>query len=327
LGSELYYWISRNPWVGEALYAPLLFPGQASTAEKLASGYAVKAEEKIRKSFSFMQIAKCLEKHLKNWVETTDWGQYQLVGFSVCFDQLLASLAAARILKKRFPHIIIVLGGSSCAANGGRSLVNTFRFIDYVIEGEGESALLELCEFISGRRAGLARNIFSAQDLQSSFHAPENARSGSLLPSLDALPVPDYDDYFSEQKKQFSDQPFIPVIPVEFSRGCWWNKCTFCNLNLQWCGYRNKTAAKMVNEVETLAKRFDCLDFTFVDNMLPASESINFFSITEKLPYDFSSLNPTTEHCSTCLCNFLSVTSDEDFHPVFPGFFINFVDR
>jgi len=287
LGPELYHWISQNPWVSEALYAPLLFPEKAEAAEKLATRYVRKADKKIQTGFHFTRITQCLEHHLEHWAASIDWLQYRLVGFSVCFNQLLASLAAAKLIKKKSPHAAVVLGGSSCAADAGRSFIKTFRFTDYVIDGEGETALLELCEFITGRRRSLSQPLFSNLNPRySSFEA--NVSSAPQLPSLDELPVPDYDDYFVDKKRWFSATPFIPVIPVEFSRGCWWNKCSFCNLNLQWCGYRHKKAAQMVHEIATLAARYGCLDFTFTDNMLPPKESQQFFSLIAELPADFS---------------------------------------
>jgi hypothetical protein len=51
LGPDLYHWISQNPWVSEALYAPLLFPEQAATAEVLALKYVKKADQIIKRSF------------------------------------------------------------------------------------------------------------------------------------------------------------------------------------------------------------------------------------------------------------------------------------
>ena len=287
LGPELYHWISQNPWVSEALYTPLLFPEKAEAAEKLATRYVRKADKKIQTRFHFTRITQCLEQHLEHWSASIDWPQYSLVGFSVCFNQLLASLAAAKLIKKKSPHAAVVLGGSSCAADAGRSFIKTFRFTDYVIDGEGETALLELCEFITGRRRSLSQPLFSNLKPQySSFEA--NVSSALQLSSLDELPVPDYDDYFVEMKRWFSATPFIPVIPVEFSRGCWWNKCSFCNLNLQWCGYRHKKAVRMAHEIATLAERYGCLDFTFADNMLPPKESLHFFSVIAKTLADFS---------------------------------------
>ena len=95
--------------------------------------------------------------------------------------------------------------------------------------------------------------------------------------NLDNLPYPDYSPYFMEMKQLFPDHPFVPLLPLEFSRGCWWNKCTFCNLNLQWQNYRFKESDRMVQETLHLAKTHESLHFTFTDNALPPKEADNFF--------------------------------------------------
>jgi ribosomal peptide maturation radical SAM protein 1 len=289
LGPELYHWISQNSWVGEALYAAVIYPEQKAAAQKLALQYVKNANSIIQKHFDFDTTQTILKTKLKNWLEGKDWSKIRLVGFSVCFNQLLASLAAAQILKKKYPDICIVFGGSSCAGETGRSLVNTINEIDYVIEGEGEIPLLHLCQYLAGTRKTLPRNIFTKKK---SANAKKNEREKSTAPQqidfLADLPVPDYQGYFNIQQKLFQKTPFIPVLPIEFSRGCWWNKCAFCNLNLQWCGYRSKKAGQMVNEINVLSRLHGCLDFTFTDNMLPPSESIAFFQKTRKLPVDLN---------------------------------------
>ena len=288
LGPELYHWISRNPWVSEALYAPQVFPEQRAAAEVLAMQYVRKADQKITDSFDYNFLLDTLKSQLLKWIESCDWTQYEIIGFSVCFHQLFASLAAAREIKKKFPQATIVLGGSSCGADAGKSLLNAFHFIDYAIEGEGERGLLALLDYISEPRLNtLPGNIITRTSggedaLQRKSHIAENQ-----LPTLADLPVPDFNDYFEDQKKWFPDSPFIPILPIEFSRGCWWNKCSFCNLNLQWCGYRYKKAVQMLHEVKTLAARHICLDFTFVDNMLPLKEALDFFKLTGKHHSDF----------------------------------------
>jgi ribosomal peptide maturation radical SAM protein 1 len=289
LGPALYHWISQNHWLSEALYAPQLFPEQAAAAEILALQYVKKADQKIKRSFHYKLLVERLEDHLTKWSGSYDWTQYKVIGFSVCFHQLFASLAAARAIKKNHPQATIVFGGSSCGANTGQSLLNAFSFIDYIIEGEGERGLLDLCTSVSGRSTiTLSENIIPRHSGRRNTQHRSGNIADAQLPSLDALPVPDYNDYFTAQKKWFSPAPFIPLLPIEFSRGCWWNKCSFCNLNLQWCGYRYKKAAQMIHEVKTLAARHKCLDFTFVDNMLPPEESLPFFKMSSKDNSDFN---------------------------------------
>ncbi len=296
LGPDLYYWICKNPWVSEALYAPLLFPEQAKPAEVLARKYVKKADKKTQQSFDYTSLTNLLEKQLLGWVNSRDWTQYGLIGFSVCFHQLCASLAAARMIKKNFPGVPVVFGGSACGAGAGRSLVNTFDCIDFVIAGEGEQGLLALVAHIFGLRSGtLPESIIKRQGARPKAPQRSTPIAATQLPALDDLPVPDYSDYFSEQRQWFPHLPFIPLLPIEFSRGCWWNKCTFCNLNLQWCGYRHKKAGQMLREVNMLASRHSCLDFSFVDNMLPPAAAQHFFRMTAVNPPDlhfFAEIRP-----------------------------------
>lgn len=287
LGADLYHWISQNPWVSEALYAGLLFPEQSFSAESLTARYVRKADSKIKQAFDFQQVSIKLAGQLADWTSRQDWSQFSLIGFSVCFHQLFASLSAAKQIKEKYPDIKIVLGGSSCAANAGRSLLTAFDFIDFIIEGEGEKGLLALCDYLQDTRgASFPVNIIARQDAKQS--RPQLREKESQLASLADLPVPDYQEYFAALQKWFSRAPFIPVLPVEFSRGCWWNKCSFCNLNLQWCGYRYKNAEQMLAEVVTLAKRHNCLDFTFTDNMLPPAASKHFFKMSRKSGHDLN---------------------------------------
>ena len=72
---------------------------------------------------------------------------------------------------------------------------------------------------------------------------------------MDALPLPDYDEYAALAEKH----GLLWLLSIEGSRGCWWDRsrrsgnaratCHFCNLNVQWMGYREKSVARLVAEV------------------------------------------------------------------------------
>ncbi|MEW6520955.1 MAG: RiPP maturation radical SAM C-methyltransferase [Thermodesulfobacteriota bacterium] len=279
LGRDLYHFISANIWICEALYSAILFPELRADARRVAEEEAGRAENGV--AFDFDATCAQLERHLADWVAAGDWQHYDLAGFSVCFNQLLATLAAVSVLKKAHPRLPVVLGGSSCPADFGPALFAHFP-VDFLISGEGEEALLNLCAFLAGRSATLADNISSAA-------APGRAGTscGGRQLEVAGLPCPDYDDYFREMQSQFGGEPFIPVIPVEFSRGCWWRRCTFCNLNLQWRGYRHKPAEKMAAEVLALAGRHKALDFVFTDNALPPRDALAFFATMADTGMDF----------------------------------------
>ncbi|HEB69980.1 MAG TPA: RiPP maturation radical SAM protein 1 [Desulfobulbus sp.] len=275
IGLERYRTISENPWAGEALYSSLFFPQTRERAKKLFD------RQKRDLADQFDAISERLAADFHSWLAGQDFSDCDLLGLSICFSQLIPSLYAAGEVKKRYPELPILFGGSTCTPAVGTSLLQTFSAIDYILTGEGEQPLAALIRHLKGeapfpnkknilRRKADKKNAFSLQN-------HEQKR-------LENLPTPDYDDYFRElTAREFS---FIPELPIEFSRGCWWNKCSFCNLNLQWCGYRYKRHQKILAEVEFLAERHKCLDFFFTDNALPLKEARSFFQKTAEKKTD-----------------------------------------
>jgi ribosomal peptide maturation radical SAM protein 1 len=59
---------------------------------------------------------------------------------------------------------------------------------------------------------------------------------------------------------------------MESSRGCWWGQkhhCTFCGLNGASMAFRSKSSARVIEEMEELANRYQQLHFGMVDNIFP----------------------------------------------------------
>lgn len=283
LGPDVYHEFARNVWLCEALYAGLLFPEQQAILRVHAARWLKKVKGRGQ-ALDIDRLWRLVRDHTEEWLAQHAWQEFGLVGFSVCFSQLLASLYAARRIKERHPDLPVVFGGSSCVAEMGQSLLTTFSFIDYVVPAEGEKVLLSLCQRLSGKEDLLCGLIFTRQ--KGAVSGASVRRDDQIL-DLAALPLPEYGDYFGELGRHFGAEPFIPEIPVEFSRGCWWGKCTFCNLNLQWHGYRGKKADQVEAEVNALADRFGCLDFCFTDNVLPIRESKQFFKAMAALDRDY----------------------------------------
>ena len=265
IGTQRYHQIAVNGWAGEALYSGLLFPGQRQQAGKLFQ-QELKATDQ-----SYSSLLLILEEQLTIFLERELHSECQLVGFSVCFNQLTASLWAAQEIKKLRPHLPIVFGGSSCTPQMGTALHKVFPAVDYLVSGEGEQPLRDLVNFLTGKGPFPGDTVFSVAASQ-----PASARpTAREVADLNTLPFPDYSDYFFELAR--CGIPFIPQLPIEFSRGCWWNRCSFCNLNLQWQHYRTKKAERMAAEVRSLAQQYQCLDFSFTDNALPPDAARSFF--------------------------------------------------
>ena len=86
---------------------------------------------------------------------------------------------------------------------------------------------------------------------------------------------PIYDDYF-EQHKIYTPN-IKPLIPIEHSRGCHWNRCHFCYLNIGY-KYRKKNINKLNIEIEHMLKRYQSNGFVFLDNDLIGND-VNHFEL------------------------------------------------
>lgn len=275
---ELYGKIGLSGWAGEALFAPLLFTEKKDDARKL---FRDCLKGQIIPLPDFDELVLAIEQLFDQFLAGLKVEQYRLAGFSLCFSQLLPSLYLAKKIKEQCADLPIVFGGSCCSGKIGESLLQHFAEIDYLVDGEGERPLLALCDFLAEKTKALPEKILSREPTP-------KTKEPELTFNLDDLPCPDYTDYFKEMRQHFSGQPFIPLLPIEFSRGCWWNKCTFCNLNLQWQSYRHKTGDRMVEETLKLSADYQALHFTFTDNALPPKETERFFSSIKEKGLDFN---------------------------------------
>jgi len=269
IGYPFYHVLSERSWLAEAPYAGLLYPDRM---EWVARYWNRRSRSHPRlKSTDFEGLCRRIGAASSEIVEAVAWGRYLLVGFSICLAQLTSSLYFIREIRRRVPQVRIVVGGSACAGVLGESLVGAISEIDYVIQGEGELPLLQLTEAI--RDCPDRTELPDIPGLVQRSSPPAEERRHQV-PGLDELPIPDYADYFRDLAASGPQYAFLPKLPMEMSRGCWWNRgsngCAFCNLNLQWQGYRAKSSARMVREIETLVTRHQVLSASFMDNLLPA---------------------------------------------------------
>ncbi len=277
IGIDTYARIARSGWAGEALFAPLLFPEMKSRAKQLFRQSLSKEDPAFT---DFEELVERVEQGISEWLMAMKLDSYRFLGLSVCFFQLLPSLYLASKIKENHPKLPIVFGGSSCAGLAGVSIFERFEQIDYLIDGEGEEALLNLCHSFSGREKSLTGGILSRK-------TPSGTNAPAPRVILGDLPFPNFSPYFQEMHELFPGQIFIPVLPIEFSRGCWWNRCFFCNLNLQYPDYRHKSGDRMLAETTHLANTHACLQFAFTDNALPPQEADHFFASVAATRMDF----------------------------------------
>ena len=288
LGYDLYKAISERSWLSEACYAALLYPEREAIVGRFWSRHARDLGPKP----DFKDLCRSLQKASDRILSSVRWTTYPLIGLSVCCGQLTSSLYFIRRIKQASPHSGIVVGGSSCAGRMGESLLKAFPEIDFVVSGEGEIPLLHLVKSLSSS----CKKPTPAPLPGLLYRGSESAEGFGQVAALDDLPVPDYSDYFESLKTLPEAKRFLPKIPMEMSRGCWWRKrnlprqdrgCAFCNLNLQWEGYRSKSHGKILEELASLCDRHELLSVSFMDNLMPPRNLGALFQTIARLRKDF----------------------------------------
>ena len=177
------------------------------------------------------------------------------VGISVCYNQqfwLGVCLAKAVRAKSRAP---IVFGGTFFLGDTERFLREFHTVADFVVCGEGETALAGLLSNLSDPKnvSGVAWFV-EGRVHQNPPQLPEN---------LDDLGHPDFSDL--DLRAYYSPDPVLPVLT---SRGCYWRRCTFCN-HYRSAGltYRTHSPSQVIARLKAHADA-GIHNFAFIDEMI-----------------------------------------------------------
>ena len=303
LDYRLYQEISERTWVAEAVYAALLYPQRFAVIRKFFNRQ-VESGSRIDQT-GFSKITSVIKETTDALIDNIAWHKYRLAGFSVSLCQLTSALYFIKRITQSYPHLIVAIGGSTFSGTATPQFFDQFAEIDLVINGEGELPLSQLVGYLkaSADRAQLPpiAGVVTAGTVNTGG-APTCYQQ---VKNLSALPYPDYDDYFKALQSLAAPLKFFSTLAVETSRGCWWRRptadgqsrgCAFCNLNLQWQGYRTKDPDQVVAEIDFLTSRYQTLAVSFVDNVLPKRGSREIFSKLTGLKKDlrmFSEIRAT----------------------------------
>lgn len=193
----------------------------------------------------------------------------KIVGFTSVFQQQLASLALARRLKEAAPDLFIVFGGANCEGVMGREMIRQFEFLDAVVSGEGEVVFPILVDRVL--RGGSVEDLAGVSSAADRAETDRDLTAAPRVARMDALPVPDYSDFFAACEGSPLRQRLDLWLPFETSRGCWWGEkkhCTFCGLNGASMTFRSKTGERAFAELSTLVARYPTSRVQVVDNIL-----------------------------------------------------------
>ncbi len=204
---------------------------------------------------------------LEGCFERFDVASYDVIGFTSTFQQNLASLTLARLIRERHPDKIIVFGGGNCEGVMGLELHRSFPWIDFICSGESDNSFpLLLKRLAAGDTLAGIPGLIVREDGRSLLMAPPDK-----IHDMDALPDPDFREYFAALESSPLRSRLKPQLLLESARGCWWGAkqhCTFCGLNGETMAFRAKSAERVLAEVERQVALYGVRHIQAVDNII-----------------------------------------------------------
>jgi ribosomal peptide maturation radical SAM protein 1 len=252
-------------FAGDWLFAQHLF-GDTLDLE----GYTAKLRQMSGSAEAYetiMGMRAAVPPFLDECMDVFDVTRYDVIGFTTTFEQNLASLALARMVKERYPDKVVVFGGANCDGVMGLEMHRSFPWIDYVVAGEADLVFPRLLKQLAAKGAAPLPGVIARLHGRSISGPPAEP-----VQDMDAMPMPDYDDYFEALAATPFSHEFQPMIPFESARGCWCgakHHCTFCGLNAETMSFRAKNAHRVLDEIERQKARHGSRRFLAVDNILP----------------------------------------------------------
>ena len=188
-----------------------------------------------------------------------------LVGISITnTSQIIPGLTLARLIKNQNKEIHITVGGSvfTKLIENIKKVDGLFSIVDSFIVFEGEHALLELVGQLDGKRDfKKVPNFIYRENNVTKVNEPFYAED------LNKLPTPDFDGL----PLKLYHTP-ASVLPVQTSRGCYYGKCSFCNLHLDHRHFRLRRTELLMEDIWTLSQKYNTPYFFFTDESVPINK-------------------------------------------------------
>jgi anaerobic magnesium-protoporphyrin IX monomethyl ester cyclase len=249
------------------------FPGQFRSGFRLVPppGIAVGSTAALTDEATLARVNRPFQAYYDDvLIPRLKAGRYDVVGLSTTYQwQLPFTLWLARLIRRALPDTFLVAGGTEisdvwkCARE--RDVVfQIFADLDAIVVGEGETAYTDILDSVGAGTLPAGHPNIRLN--------PRHGRQRQLplrYERLAELPTPDFsnlpwDLYLSPEK-------FVYYAPT---RGCYWNKCTFCDYGLNTDGptspWRQDPADKMIRDVTALSAFAKFIYFS-VDVLAPAT--------------------------------------------------------
>ncbi|MEI6696793.1 MAG: radical SAM protein [Bacteroidota bacterium] len=241
-------------------------------------GFSRYAEQIGLNAISYQTIAEELKTETpitKTMYELLDQSiikyQPKIIGFTIPFPgNLLMALKSAEFIKKKYPHIPIVIGGGF--VNTELRQLNEpklFELVDFVCLDDGELPLLKLLNYIIKGEGNLARTFRLEQDKATYINnaiEKDVAHKDIGIPDYDGLPLQDYISVSETTNPMHNLWSNGRWNKMALAHGCYWHRCSFCDVSLDYIKrYMPADASILCDRIEAIIKQTGQRGFHFVD--------------------------------------------------------------
>jgi len=205
--------------------------------------------------------------------------QPKLVCLSVPFPgNLYTSLRCGEWIKKHYPNVTVAMGGGF-ANTELRSLSDprVFEYYDFITLDDGEAPLELLWEHLHGKRElSELKRAFTLENKKVVYinnTACADYKQGQVgTPDYAGLLLDQYISAIEVANPMHSLWSDGRWNKLTMAHGCYWAKCTFCDISLDYIkNYEPVTASLLVDRMEEMIAKTGQNGFHFVDEAAPPS--------------------------------------------------------
>jgi anaerobic magnesium-protoporphyrin IX monomethyl ester cyclase len=246
------------------LVSSIYFPTRMTVVDNQFSSYSIYSSKDLVRAINDEEQNPYLELFRSQFLPSILADQPDLIGVSItATSQIIPGLTLCRLIKQANPDIHLTIGGSifTRLVDNLRRCPSLFDLTDDFIVFEGETALLELVNQLSGKRdMSKVPNLIYRQNGKITVNQPFYSEN------INELPAPNYDGFPLGRYLA----PYT-VLPVQFSRGCYYKDCAFCALTLDHQNFRQKDPGKTADDLQMLSEKYRTPYFFFTDECFALS--------------------------------------------------------
>jgi anaerobic magnesium-protoporphyrin IX monomethyl ester cyclase len=246
------------------LVSSIYFPTRMTVVDNQFSSYSIYSSKDLVRAINDEEQNPYLELFRSQFLPSILADQPDLIGVSItATSQIIPGLTLCRLIKQANPDIHLTIGGSifTRLVDNLRRCPSLFDLTDDFIVFEGETALLELVNQLGGKRdMSKVPNLIYRQNGKITVNQPFYSEN------INELPAPNYDGFPLGRYLA----PYT-VLPVQFSRGCYYKDCAFCALTLDHQNFRQKDPGKTADDLQMLSEKYQTPYFFFTDECFALS--------------------------------------------------------